>query len=207
MSFDQVLNFVHSQDAVIIYAILVVSAFVENIFPPYPGDAVTLAGAYIAGEGQIEYIGVLVSVVIGGTSGALFLYYLGKTGGRRFFSSGKGRFLVRGNLVKARKLFSSYGNFLILISRFLAGIRSAIAVTAGLVDYEEKRMVFLTLVSCVLWNGLLLGLMIYSKSNWRMIVDVVKQYNLILIIIGAAGLIIWIIRAIWLKRRNSKSQS
>jgi membrane protein DedA with SNARE-associated domain len=65
MSFDQILEIIRSQNEFIIYGILVVSTFVENIFPPYPGDAVILAGAFIAGEGNIGYFGVLISVVTG----------------------------------------------------------------------------------------------------------------------------------------------
>ncbi|HBC45924.1 MAG TPA: DedA family protein, partial [candidate division Zixibacteria bacterium] len=47
MSFDQILEFVRSQNEFIIYGILLISAFIENVFPPFPGDTVTLAGAYL----------------------------------------------------------------------------------------------------------------------------------------------------------------
>jgi membrane-associated protein len=207
MSFDQILAFIHSQNEFVIYGILMISAFIENVFPPFPGDAVMLAGAYIAGEGDIDYIGVLISVVIGGTGGAMVVYYLGKTAGRRFFETGRGRFLIKGNLQRAENLYARYGDFLIIVSRFLAGIRPAIAVTAGIVDFGTKRMLLLSLVSFAFWNCMLLGLMIYSKSNWRIIVEIVKQYNIVLIIIGAMALIIWIARALWIRRRNSRSPS
>jgi membrane protein DedA with SNARE-associated domain len=207
MSFEQILEFIRSQNEFVIYAILLVSAFVENIFPPFPGDAVMLAGVYIAGEGGIDYIGVLISVIVGGTAGAMVLYWLGRTGGRRFFETGKGRFLVKGNLQKAERLFARHGNGLILISRFFAVIRSAIAVTAGIVNFNVNRMLVLTILSFILWNGLLLGLMVYSKANWRIMVDVIKQYNLVFVVIGVLALIVWIARAIWIKKQNSKSPS
>jgi membrane protein DedA with SNARE-associated domain len=207
MSFDQILEFINSQNAFLIYAILLVSAFIENVFPPFPGDAVMLAGAYIAGEGGIDYIGVLISTVAGGTLGAMTLYAIGRKGGRKFFISGKGQYLIKGNIGRAENLYARYGNFLILISRFLAGIRSAIAVAAGVVNFNVYRMTILTFLSFVLWNTMLLGLMVYSKSNWRMIVEIIKSYNIVLLTIGTIILIAWITRALWIKRRNSKLPS
>ena len=207
MNFDQILEFVRSQNALLIYAILMASAFMENIFPPFPGDAIMLAGAYVAGQGSIDYIGVMIAVILGGTIGAIALYGIGKKGGRRFFETGSGRYLIKGNLGRAEMLYARHGDFLILISRFLPGIRSAIAVTAGIVDFNFYRMTILTFISLVLWNGMLLGLMIYSKSNWRLIVDVIKSYNVILLACAGLILILWIARAIWIKRKNSKSQS
>lgn len=205
MTFEQIVAYVQSQPEVLIYAILFVSAYVENLFPPFPGDAVMLAGAFLAGRGHITYIGVLLSTVGGGMAGALTLYYIGITGGRRFFETGKGRFLVKGNLTRAENLFERYGSLIIVISRFLAGVRSAVAVAAGIVRFGLKRMTILTLLSFFLWYGLLTILMIYSKSNWRLIVGIIKQYNLILLIIGVLVLIVWIIKA-WIRKR-SKSLS
>jgi membrane protein DedA with SNARE-associated domain len=202
MSFDQILEFVRSQNEFIIYGILLVSAFIENVFPPFPGDTVTLAGAYLAGEGNISYIGVLFSVVAGGVAGAMTLYTIGKLSGRRFFETGKGRYLVKGNLEKVERMFARHGNGLILGSRFMAGIRSAVAVGAGIAQYDPYRMTVLTTVSFILWNVLLMGLMIYFKSNWRMIIHLIKHLNMVFLAIGILLIAGWIIVTLW--RRKSK---
>jgi membrane protein DedA with SNARE-associated domain len=204
MSFDHILEFICSQNEFIIYAILLVSAFIENVFPPFPGDAVMLSGAYLAGKGNISYIGVLISSVGGGLIGVLTLYRLGKTGGRRFFETGKGKYLIKGNLTRTESHFKKYGSTILLISRFLPGIRSAIAISAGIVEYDFRRMIILSTVSFLLWNGMLTGLMIYSKSNWRLIIDLVKKFNIVLIVIGLIILIGWIILALWKRRKNSR---
>jgi membrane protein DedA with SNARE-associated domain len=201
MSFDQVLEFIRSQNEFIIYGILLVSAFIENVFPPFPGDTMILAGAYLAGEGNIAYIGVLISVVLGGLAGAMVLYLIGKISGRKFFEIGRGRYLIKGNLNRAERMFDRYGGGIILGSRFMAGIRSAIAVTAGIVKYDLYRMTILTLISFILWDSLLIGMMIYFKSNWRMIINLIRQFNIIFLVAGALILIGWIFRALW-KRRN-----
>jgi membrane protein DedA with SNARE-associated domain len=205
MSFEQILHFVQSQNEFIIYGILLVSAFIENIFPPFPGDTITLAGAYLAGEGNIAYIGVLVSVVAGGIAGAMTLYVIGKAAGRQYFETGRGRYLTRGSLVKIERMFDKYGSAIILSSRFITGIRSAIAVTAGIVRYDIYRMAILTTISFVLWTGTLMGLMVYFKSNWRAIAHLVRHFNAVILVLGALLLLGWIIRILW--KRNTKSQS
>ena len=205
MTFEQIVAYVQSQPLALIYTILFVSAFFENIFPPFPGDAVMLAGAYLAGRGHITYIGVLLSTVGGGLTGTMAVYFVGKTAGRKFFETGKGRFLVKNNLSKAEDLFAKYGSLIVVISRFLAGVRSAIAIAAGVVRYDTVKMGLLTTISFFLWYGLLTSFMIYSKSNWQLLIELVKKYNLILLAIGVVILIVWIIKA-WI-RKNSKSQS
>jgi len=204
MTFDQLLEIIRSQPVAIVYGILFLSAFIENLLPPFPGDAVILAGAYLAGVGNITYIGVLLSAIAGGMTGAMTLYAIGSTTGRKFFETGRGRFFVKDNLQKTERLFNRYGSIIIMGSRFLAGVRSAVSISAGIVKYDIRRMLIFTGLSFLIWYGLLIGLMIYSKSNWRLIVDMVKKYNIILIIIGAVILIVWIIRAYLIKRRNSK---
>jgi len=203
MSFEQIVEFIRSQNVILIYGILIVSAYIENIFPPFPGDAVVLAGLYLAGKGDINYIGVLISAVSGGMAGAMTLYAIGFLKGRRFFETGKGRTLAKGGLSKMDRLFQKYGVTIILVSRFVAGIRSAIAISTGIARYSVVRMMVLTTISFLLWYAMLTGLMIYSKSNWRMIVDIVRQYNVVLIAVGVVVLVIWITRALW-ARRNSR---
>ncbi len=200
MSFEQILGFVSSQNEFLIYGILLVSAFIENIFPPYPGDLVTLAGVYLAGTGDIAYIGVLISVVSGGLAGAITLYYIGKVSGRRFFETGRGRYLVGRNFERVERSFERHGGGILLASRFISGIRSAIAVFAGIINYDLVRMIVLTAISFILWNGLLMGLMIYFKSNWKLIIDLVKQFNMLFLTIAVLLLLGWIARGLWRKR-------
>jgi membrane protein DedA with SNARE-associated domain len=202
MSFDQIIELIRSQNEFIIYGILLVSAFIENVFPPFPGDTITLAGAYLAGEGNIAYIGVLVSVVAGGIAGAMTLYVIGKICGRPYFETGRGRYYIKGSLPKAERMFEKYGSGIILGSRFLPGVRSAIAVTAGIVKFNTIRMTILTTISFLIWTGMLIVFMIYFKSNWRLIANFIKHFNIVFLSAGALLLIGWLVRALW--KRNTK---
>jgi membrane protein DedA with SNARE-associated domain len=191
MSFDQILEIIRSQNEFIIYGILVVSTFVENIFPPYPGDAVILAGAFIAGEGNIGYF-----------AGGMILYYIGRFKGRSYFERRDGKYFGKSSLVRVEKLFGKYGNLVLVFSRFFAGVRSAVSIAAGLGDVRLSRMFILTIFSNVLWCGLLIGLMIYSKFNWRMILNLVKDYHMVLFTMAFIVIVLWAAGRLWIKRRK-----
>lgn len=202
MSFEQILEFIRFQNEFFIYGVLLISAFIENLFPPFPGDSVTLAGAFLAGEGNIGYVGVLVSTTSGGLLGMLVLYYFGKSKGRRFFEMRNSRYFGKTALERVETLFRKYGSSILVVSRFLAGVRSAIAIAAGIGDVKVLRMAGLSLVSFLLWNGILLGLMIASKSNWEMIMDIVGKYTYLLLILGMSAGLALAVSKIWRKRKN-----
>lgn len=202
MSFDQILEIIRSQNELIIYGILIVSSFVENIFPPFPGDMTILAGAFIAGEGNIGYMGVLFSVIAGGTLGGMTLYYIGRAKGRAYFEDRNHKYFGKAGLLKVETMFAKYGNTLLIFSRFFAGIRSAISIGAGLGDVRFTRMLVLTVIGNLLWSGLLVGLMVYTKSNWEMIIGLVKKYHIILFTFVLITLAVWFVRKQWHRRKN-----
>jgi membrane-associated protein len=174
---------------------------VENIFPPYPGDTVILAGAFIAGEGNVGYFGVLISIVTGGVAGGMFLYYIGRFKGRSYFMRRDSKYFGKSSLVRVERLFDKYGNVVLIFSRFFAGVRSAISIAAGLGNVRPARMLILTLLGNFLWCGLLVGLMIYSKFNWRMILNLVKDYHMVLFTAAFIIVVLWAARRLWIRRK------
>jgi len=197
MTFDQILTFIQSQNEFIIYGIIIFASFVENVFPPFPGDSVTIAGAIVAGGGNISYIGVLLSATSGGVAGAMFLYYLGRAKGRPYFAHS--RFFGQNALIRVESLFTRFGDIIIMLSRFIIGIRSAVSVAAGVGNVQPFRMTALTAASFVLWNWLLLGLVFYTKYNWRTIAEISRKYQYAIIILLAIAAVIILVRWIWKK--------
>ena len=90
----------------------------------------------------------------------------------------------------------------LIVSRFLAGVRSVVAIAAGIGDVKPSRMVGLSLISFLLWNGMLLGLMIASKSNWEMIMEIVRRYTYLLFILGITIGLALAASRIWRKRKS-----
>lgn len=193
MGFEEILFYLTSQQAVTIYILVFVSALIENIFPPFPGDIITLVGAFLAGYGSLGYIPLFLFVVGGGMTGAMLLYYLGRTKGRLFFIKYNRSYLRMENLHRIESWFKRWGILVLVVSRFIAGFRSVVAISAGIGSVPVPRMTFFTLLSFCLWNTLLIGGMFLLRSNWRKLVEVIKSYNTALIIISALVVTTWLV--------------
>jgi membrane protein DedA with SNARE-associated domain len=203
MTFESVLFYLTSQAAIYIYLIILISAIIENLFPPYPGDAVVLAGAFLAGRGDIGYLPLFIIAVSGGMIGAMILYYIGRKKGRSLFEKYDKYYLRLDNLSKIENWFRRWGIWVLLFSRFVAGARSVIALAAGVGNVPVKRMGIFTLISFCLWNGFLIGGMYLLKSNWPKLTHMIKSYNMALVIASAILLLIWL--AVVYKRSIGKT--
>ena len=132
----------------------------------------------------------------------MILYFLGRSKGRDYFMHSKYKYFGKSNLLRVESLFQKCGTAVLAFSRFFAGVRSAISIAAGLGNVKLLRMFVLTIFSNLLWCGMLIGLMIYTKSNWRAILDLVKKYHNVLFAVIALVMVIWVILKLWTRRRK-----
>ncbi len=193
MGFEEIILYLTTKQAVMVYLILAASAFIENIFPPYPSDMIILAGAFLAGTGEINYVPLFVFTTIGGLAGAMVLYIFGYTKGRSIFVKYNRSYFKLENLDKIEGWFQRWGNLILIFSRFVAGLRSLIAISAGIGKVPAPRMTFFTLISFCLWYGIMIGGMYLVKSNWLELVRLIKSYNMVVVIFSAIIVTIWLI--------------
>jgi membrane protein DedA with SNARE-associated domain len=191
---EHILNLALTHGALWFYVFIFLSSVFENIFPPYPGDMVTFAGGYLAGTGHLTFPLVFFSAGLGCLSGAMILYLLGKGKGRKLFlKRGKGIF-DRAHLEKVERWFARYGEKVLILSRFLAGVRSVIALAAGVGNVSPKKMTIYTSISIILWNGIILLFAFKVQQNWQEVLRVLQIYNKVVLVIVAVAAVIWLLR-------------
>ena len=81
-----------------------------------------------------------------------------------------------------------------VFSRFVVGFRSAIAVGAGIARYSTARMVLYSLISYVLFAGLLYYLAMVVVDNFDLIASYFRTYNMIvwpIVVLAVAAMIVW----------------
>ncbi len=186
------------------YLLLAVSAFLENLIPPVPGDVVVVFSAYLVGLGVLEWIPVYVSTCIGGTLGFSVMFALGARHGARILQS-RLRIGSAQSLERATRWLERYGVWLVLANRFLSGIRSVIALAAGMGGMGWKPVVGLGLVSMAVWNGLLIYAGMLVGTNWERAAELLGDYNRIVFAVIATVLAVVLIRA-WRRWRHIDSQ-
>jgi len=183
------------------YIFIFLSSLGENLFPPVPGDTFVVLGAFLVGRGQLKFLPAYLSATVGGLLGFMIVYFVGFFWGRRFFEGKKRRIFSQENLEKVEAWFSKYGYFVIAGNRFLSGFRGAVSLGAGIVKMDAKKVAGVAFLSCLVWNGLLMGMGIWIGKNWEVILHHYQRAVFVLISLAA---FFWWIRSIVVKRRVKK---
>jgi membrane protein DedA with SNARE-associated domain len=184
---------------------LFVAAFVENVFPPIPGDTVTIIGGALVGFAAADFAAVVVATTIGSCAGFMTLYAAGRHWGRDLFKRPGTRFLQPQNLAKIEAWFYRHANWVLLANRFLAGMRSLVAIVAGISGKAWWHVLILAGISVLVWNGLLIGAGYLLGSNWQLAEEIVQTYSTFIMLLFALFIIVLLMRFWW--KRNKKEGS
>lgn len=193
---------------VLLYFLLGLSAYVENIFPPIPGDTITAFGAFLVGTGRLGFLGVYVSTTLGSLAGFMSLFWIGGLLGRKFFIQKDYRFFSAQSIVRAEKWFRKYGYLLILLNRFFPGIRSIISLAGGFSKLGIIRVTLLALISAGAWNLIWIAIGYSLGNNWEMVKAkmgrILFEYNMTFLIVAAVVVLFLVLRMIRKKRRDKE---
>lgn len=199
--FEHLFSSLSTYDPLLIYSLIIIIPFIENLFPPSPSDiVVVLAGSLIA-NGTINFFAALVLSTIGSEIGFMALYYIGLQTDRKLIHTGKMKFISTESVIKAEQWFTKYGYALILFNRFLSGIRAVISFFAGLSELNVKRTILFSSLGSVVWNAILLGLGILFGYNLSTIDRFLSTYTKGILIITIVIAIYFLVKYL-LKRKG-----
>lgn len=187
-----------------IYLALGAASFVENIFPPFPGDVFTLAGGALAASGWLNIFLVFLMVYLGGVTSCMLVYYLGYAYGREFFIRKNYKLISAQDIIKLQGWFNRKGAPLLILNRFIIGGRSAIALISGISKYSAiKTGIFLS-ISFWLFNGLLLFGSYLFVINFETIAYRYHLYEKIVWTIITVIIVIFVVVKIYRVKKNAK---
>ena len=189
-----------------IYGFVFIAGIIENIFPPFPGDTVLFAGGVLATGGAVLWPVVLFFGVCGNVLGAMIVFWFGYSRGRHYFIAHHGRLIDEARLHKIEDWFQKYGARIIVVSRFLTGIRSGIALCAGLGEVPVSKMLMYTTLSTLLWNGMIITLALLLGNNWDTISQFSGLYNRVMIALLLTAGLGWAIHKYVLRRAKQRTE-
>ncbi len=185
-----------SNDAVL-YGVLFISAVIENLFPPIPGDTITAFGAFLVGTGRLNYFLAYASTTLGSVVGFTMLFLVGRFIGREYFINKDYWHLPARRIIAAEEWFKRYGHFVILANRFLPGIRSVISLVSGISALSTPRVFMYALASSALWNLIWIHTGYVLGSRWEVVKSRMGQmlhnYNIALAILIALALFVFFV--------------
>ncbi|MFC1477067.1 DedA family protein [candidate division KSB1 bacterium] len=199
---DNLLEYLQSVGPFFVYVGLFIGAFLENIFPPVPGDTIVVFGAYLVGLGTLNFFIAFLSTTAGSVLGFMTCFYVGRLIDRKIVKSGRSRFITPGQYLTVEKWFDRYGYGIIAVNRFLSGLRSIISIAAGIVRLNPLKVFMYALLSCVIWNFILIYAGYSLGDNWGVVIDYIKQYNVIVFIVVSIILLVYFLARAFIFKKN-----
>lgn len=188
---NNIIEFLLPQNTLFLYVFLFLSAVIENLFPPIPGDTITVFGAFMVGTGRLGYLPVYLATTIGSVCGFMLLVMVGRLLEREFFMKRNSRLFPAQTIISAEQWFARYGYFVILANRFLPGIRSVISLVSGMARLNLWYVLLLSLISASIWNLIWIQAGFVLGNNWQTVKEqagiLLKRYNM------AAGILLALI--------------
>jgi len=156
---------------------------VENVFPPIPSEAVLPLAGFLVAQGTLDLPSALLMSTAGSLLGALFLYALGRWGGRPVLYRWHRVLRVdERQLDRADAWFDRYGPWLVFWCRMVPLARSVVSIPAGASEMPIGRFCLLTTVGSLLWNAVLIGAGVMLGRNWEAAARTVGAYSNIVVV-------------------------
>jgi membrane protein DedA with SNARE-associated domain len=173
---------------------LFVGCLVEGFGIPLPGQTLLIACALLAAAGKLDLASVLIVAWVATQLGDLIGYLIGRQGLKRLLKPGADQ---GQRLHQAETLFARWGIGLLMVARFLDGLRQTSNMAAGVLEMPWGRFLLGTLVGTSLWVGFF-GVGAYLlEEDFHAIVaflEPLRPYALALSTLLILGLFLYLIR-------------
>jgi membrane protein DedA with SNARE-associated domain len=200
---ESILNHISDLSPFLIYLVLFLFSYVENVFPPSPSDLVVVIGGSLIATEAINFIPTLIFTSIGSVLGFMTLYYIGSLVDKKVIRAGKMKFISAKALDNAEKWFNKWGYTVIIANRFLPGTRSVISFFAGLSELKFFKTVILATISALVWNTIIIYLGIFFGNNIERVDFYLSRYQEIVLILTGVVILFFVIRHFFFNKKKS----
>jgi membrane protein DedA with SNARE-associated domain len=171
----------------------------ENIFPPFPADALVALAAFVANPGEASLITTYLAVVVGNVAGAAVTYVAGRRYGAQALHA---RLNPKGVKREARleRLYLRYGTAAIFLGRLIPGVRALVPPFAGAMKLRAGTTLATIAFASAIWYGLITWLAFTAGADWRQYVDEITKVGqwgagiAVGIVVVVGGLAFWFLR-------------
>ncbi len=181
--------------------------FLEDFGVPVPGETVLIIAAIYAGTGRLSIWLVALIGFVAAVLGDNVGFGIGHFGGRPLAERyGKYIFLTPERLENTASFFDRHGGKVIVIARFVEGLRQANGIIAGITGMHWTKFLPFNLLGAALWVALWVSVGYFSGSHINSIYHTVTRYQTYFAI--AVGLVIlaFIGRHLWRRRKQKRER-
>jgi membrane protein DedA with SNARE-associated domain len=185
------------------YLAVVGLILLEDFGVPVPGETVLILAAVYAGTGRLNVFLVLVLGFCGAVIGDNIGFAIGHFGGRRLAERyGRYIFLTPERLEKTTTFFERHGGKIIIIARFIEGLRQANGIIAGTTGMHWAKFLVFNAIGAALWVTVWTCIGYFSGSHINTIYDTATRYSTYLAIAFGVVAVALIARRVMRRRRE-----
>jgi membrane protein DedA with SNARE-associated domain len=180
---------------------------VEDFGVPAPGETILIAAAVYAGVGRLNVVAVALVAFVAAVIGDNIGFAIGHFGGRPLAERlGRYVFLTPARLDKAQAFFTRHGGKVVVIARFVEGLRQANGIIAGIAGMHWLKFLGFNALGAALWVGLWVTVGALAGNHITAIYDVFHRYELYLLIALGALVVALVVRHV-LRRRSRRPEA
>ena len=187
---EEILRFVETIPPHYVSLVLFVSSIVEAVFPPYPGDTVIVFCSFAAATQRHGLVYVLFLSISGSYIGALLLWAIGHRLSRVEQYGFLGWIFRSKSMERAQAVLHERGTIIVVLSRFIPGVRSFIIIAAGLSGMSFGTAAWAIALAVFMWQTILVSGGYTVGLYWLDIVSVISKAGAIIAILTMIILII-----------------
>ena len=175
----------------------------EDFGVPVPGETVLILGAVYAGTGRLNILLVALLGFCGALLGDNVGFALGHFGGRRLaLRYGRYVFLTPERLDTATQFFARHGGKVIIVARFVEGLRQANGIIAGMSGMPWRRFLVFNAIGAALWVGVWTAIGYFSGSHIDEIYRAATRYSTYLLAALGVLAVAYLARRLARRRRD-----
>lgn len=176
----------------------------ENIAPPIPSEVILPLAGFLAGQGRLGLVWVIVAATLGSLVGALALYALGATIGpaRLCRLAERVPLMERSDVERAEAWFGRHGGMAVLIGRCVPLVRSLVSIPAGVERMPLPRFCLYTVIGSSVWNVLLVLAGYGLGSAWQDVGEYSQPVNYAIYVLIGITIAFLLVRRTRRRRRG-----
>jgi membrane protein DedA with SNARE-associated domain len=185
------------------YLAVVGLVLIEDFGVPVPGETVLILAAVYAGTGRLNVVLVGLLGFLGAVVGDNIGFAIGHFGGRRLLARyGRYIFLTPERIDRATGFFDRHGGWIIIVARFIEGLRQANGIIAGISGIHWAKFLAFNAIGAALWVAVWTSIGYLSGNHINTIYDTATRYSTYLAIALGALLLAYILRRALRMRRD-----
>ncbi|MFM8315964.1 MAG: DedA family protein [Deltaproteobacteria bacterium] len=177
---------------------------------PLPEDIPLIAAGYLVWDGTLTWAPALLVTMGGVVVGDTILFFLGAKLGVKFLKNPwVSRFYSETKIKRTRAYFRKYGDKIVFIARFFAGLRAVAFFMAGSMHMKYRRFIVLdflaALISVPIWIGIGFGMGKLFGDQIDQILKGVKEIKTVVTIILSLVLVGIVVKLVTKYRQAKKA--